>query len=116
MSLDALIAQATDLGRERGHAAATWAGVDASNVSTLSRQWADGDPALFDAMPGPLSGEWAGDPTPSSLLEEIGFAERPFESDPFGTDADEIMTAYENAYSEAYGAEFERQLAYYGQD
>ena len=116
MSFDQMIKDATELGRERGHAAATWAGIDDNNVARIARQWQDGDPALFDMIPGPLSGEFAGDPTPSSLLDEIGFAERSVIEDPFGTDGDEICTAYEVAYQEAYASEFERQIAYYTQD
>lgn len=75
---------AEELGAEAGKNAADWWEQDAigGRATRSERECAeltlrgldDGDPLVLDSLPCPnLSGEWAGDPTPRSLAEELGF-------------------------------------------
>lgn len=55
-------------------------------------------PIDMENVSGPLSGEWAGDPVPHTLLEELGV---PVDD----LDAEDIAQAYEDGYYEALGKE-----------
>jgi hypothetical protein len=53
----------------------------------------DGDPEISDMMPAPLSGEWADDPTPASVLAELEVDD----DDQDGTN--ELLQAYEEGFA-----------------
>ena len=110
-----LKAEAAQLGREAGENAAAWWEQDAiggrvtrpgqaeETARLTLRGLEDGDPAVCDAIPYPnLSGEWAGDPTPASLYEELGVDA---EDD---TDDGELCQVWEGAASQAVVHAIER--------
>jgi hypothetical protein len=84
-------------GREAGKAAGSWV-IDGNTSQEAAQRLLegilDGDPAVMDLLPAnPLSGEWADDPTPSSLLAEYDLTE----DDDL---ASEVLDAYETGYSD----------------
>jgi hypothetical protein len=85
-------------GAEHGRAAASWYFNGNTSVETFSRVLRgidEGDPAVLDTFPAsPLSGEWADDPTPASVLESL-------ELEPDDPRADEAIDNYEDAFYEA---------------
>ena len=102
---------AEELGRDKGHAAATWATDGYTSESTYRRLLQgieDGDPEIMDMMPAPLSGEWAGDSI-SELIEQ-SLLDR---YDVVGDDRDAWCDAYEMAFQQAYWNELERTCRYY---
>lgn len=65
----------------------------------------DGDPKIMDFCPNPLSGEWADDPTPMALLDEIANkVEDPqsLRGDILDVDTENILDVYEEAYRDAF--------------
>lgn len=94
----ALLDEANRLGDEAGKAAASWyAPHDTTFASweAILRGIRDGDPAVYDTFPSaPLSGEWAGSPTPASVFAELGVDE-----DYDG--ADELLAMYEDGFGVA---------------
>ena len=65
----------------------------------------DGDPKIMDFCPNPLSGEWADDPTPMALLDEIANkVEDPqmLRGDILDVDTENILDVYEEAYKDAF--------------
>jgi hypothetical protein len=61
-----------DDGYSSGVAAGSWVVDGNTSVETareILRQLDEGDPAIYDAMPSPLSGEWADGPTPRDIFE-----------------------------------------------
>ena len=89
------------LGRQAGHAAGTWAidgNTSAETARAILQGYEDGDPAVMDMQPSPLSGEWAGE-----SIQEL-FGKRP-------TDAQ--LDDYESAYSDAYWVEVIRACKVY---
>jgi hypothetical protein len=103
--LDEILEASREAGREHGRAGASWYFDGNTSDETYARVLQgieEGDPEILDTFPhSPLSGEWAGDPTPSHVLE--GFGVR-LEHD----SADEILRAYEDGFSEAVQNEIER--------
>jgi hypothetical protein len=96
---------AIELGTEHGRGAGTWILDGNSSRETAQRlvaQCDDGDPAFWDNYRSPLSGEWADDWTPDTLMREIGWTTGTPE------DWDEIVTAYEVAHGTAWAEEVER--------
>jgi hypothetical protein len=92
-------------GLEDGKAAGSWV-IDGNTSDeakrTILQQLDDGDPVVYDLMPSsPLSGEWADGLLPRDILE-------PFGIDEDDDRADDILTAYEDAYDEAVVDEVER--------
>ena len=84
-------AQAKSAGAEAGKNAGSWVIDGNTTIETCRRILAgynDGDPEIMDMQPSPLSGEHAG----SSIPEIFG--------DPEPTQ--EIMDAYEQAFTDAY--------------
>lgn len=75
-TLDELVALASELGADAGRAAASWATDGNTTPATYRRILQgieDGDPEVLDAYRVPdLSGEYAGDPTPRTLADELG--------------------------------------------
>jgi hypothetical protein len=102
---DETIAAAEALGAEHGRNAGSWVTDGNTTPETYRRLLEgirDGDPEILDALPcAPLSGEWAGDPTPASVLAELDVAED-------DDDADDVLSAYEDAYRSAVVDEVER--------
>ncbi len=95
--------QASALGREHGTAAGSWVVDGNSSTETLravirASEAGEFFESIAPELSGPLSGEWAGDPTPATLAEALEVSE---ESDDFG----EICDAYEAGYFEAFEAE-----------
>lgn len=100
-----LTQEAAKLGREAGENAAAWWEQDAigGRATSGERDRAeltlkgieDGDPAVMDSLPFPnLSGQWADDPTPQTLMAELDCEVEP-EEEP------EICEAWEVAASDA---------------
>lgn len=85
-------------GSEKGGAAGSWI-VDANTNQDAAQRILDGyeagDPEIMDMCPAPLSGEFAGSPIPSVVLEELGIG---FDHE----SADEILDAYEDSFSNAF--------------
>lgn len=102
---------ARKLGAEAGKAAASWYfdGNSSDDAYLVTLQGIeDGDPAIYHDFPSsPLSGEYADDPTPSSLLDDLGIAyEDAYEG------FDYILVAYEDGFHEAAHDEIERVARY----
>lgn len=91
-----LEAAAQQAGYEHGLAAGSWV-TDGNTTDDTCRALLagieDGDPMILDQLPSsPLSGEWAGDPTPQSVLEAL---------DVYDDDerADDLLRAYEDGFA-----------------
>lgn len=68
-----VLSRAAELGRECGAAAAAWCEFSEWRAEDLDLLLNDVDPMIMDRFNGPnLSGEWADDPTPGSLADDIG--------------------------------------------
>ena len=102
---ETLIAQASEAGAEHGRAAASWyfdGSTDRATYAAVLRGIEEGDPAVLDTFPhSPLSGEWADDPTPATVLDELGVDE----SDDAASD---YLDAYELGFTEAVEFEIAR--------
>jgi len=85
-------------GVEDGRAAGSWV-IDGNTTPETARRILrgidDGDPEILDMEPSPLSGEWAGEPTPDTVLESVGI-------DREDDRADDVLQAYELGFSEGY--------------
>lgn len=104
------LSRAAYIARQHGTQRGGWAVSHDSDHAAILKGIEDGDPLVLDSIgePGWLSGEWADDPTPHSMLRLVGWDE---EED---TEASqEICQVYEEAASEAYWAEIERSCRYY---
>lgn len=90
-----LIGEARLAGEAHGRAAASWFFDGSTERETYQRVLEgieDGDPAIMDELPyGPLSGEWAGDPTYESVLADLG-VEAEYDG------ADDLIVAYEDGF------------------
>lgn len=113
---DELEAEARELGRDAASAAASWA-VDGNTSPDAIRRTLDlledGDPAAWDRLPREpdLSGEWADDPTPASLVRELG--EDPDRLDPetVSAVADAYALGVEERFLDACETELRRWIA-----
>jgi hypothetical protein len=90
-------ARAWTLGAERGNAAASWqydGNTTTGTYRAIVEGYHEGEPAVMDLCPAPLSGEWAGE----SIPELLGL--------PIGADLpdDEVLAAYEDGFSTAFWA------------
>jgi hypothetical protein len=108
--------QAYELGVEHAKSAASWV-IDGNTdrewiVETL-RFLEDGDPRIEDRLPREpnLSGEYADDPTPTSLYRDVTGRD-PVESLAFETEhgQDALADAYEQGVSDTFFVECERIL------
>lgn len=91
------VAAAAAGGAAHGRSAATWTFDGNTDLGTYRKCLdldEEGDPAWDDMFGAraPLSGEYADEPTPATVLAEYGG----------GLDDEAIVTAYEDAYYEAY--------------
>ena len=95
---DAIMDSAYAAGREHGLAAASWYFDGNTTRETYRATLAgirEGDPAVYDTFPaGPLSGEWADDPTPTSVLRDLGLSDD-------DDDADDALAMYEDGFAVA---------------
>lgn len=109
MTLDAQTLESIrDAGRDHGKGAASWyfdGNTSQETYEAVLRGIDDGDPVILDTLPhSPLSGEWADDPTPTTLARDFELAEE---------DVDEACEAYEDGFYEAVHAEIERVARYH---
>lgn len=98
-----VVAEAEVGGREAGEVAATWVEFhDQHHAENIAMMLQDGDPRVYDKWREPnLSGEYADDPTPTTLAHDLGI--------PADDEAlDDICTAWETAASEAFWHTVER--------
>ena len=104
-TIHAAFAAAEVLGTEQGRNAGSWVTDGNTSEGTYRRLLEgihSGDPEIMDALPSsPLSGEWADDPTPASVLAELSMDE---DDDA----ASDVLDAYEQAFADAVVAEVER--------
>lgn len=105
VELDALKERAHELGEDHGRGAASWFFDGNTTDETYARVLAgieEGEPMILDTFPSaPLSGEWADDPTPATLLRDLGL-------EPGDDRVDELCDAYEDGFYSAVSAEIER--------
>lgn len=106
-----LLEQATEAGEAHGRAAASCYFDGNTSRETYAAVVAgldDGDHAILDTLPAaPLSGEWADDPTPASVLADLAGTDA---WDMFFTDdeAEALLGAYEDGFYDASYTEIER--------
>jgi hypothetical protein len=104
---DIITTTARKLGASAGKAAGSWA-IDGTTTAEAARRilkgYEDGDPAVLDMQPSPLSGEWAGGPTEDDVLDEIElYANTTISGDALGGDGiAEIIGVWLDGYSEGY--------------
>jgi hypothetical protein len=103
--LDEIEVRAAEEGAEAGRIAGSWVtdgNTDAETYRRLLGGIRDGDPEILDSLPSaPFSGEYADGLLPRDFLADVGLTE---EHDA----ADDVLRTYEDAYTEAAGAEVER--------
>lgn len=108
---DILIDAAKKVGAQHGSTSAGWA-VTSNNCTVdaatrIVKGHEDGDPKVMDLCPNPLSGEWADDPTPMALLDEIANQV----TDPHRLrgqdieDTEDVLDAYEEAFRDKFWTE-----------
>lgn len=102
--------QAERLGKQCGTNAAEWA-IDPSRMSreqmlAVLKGIEDDDPAVTDQFREPnLSGENQGEPTPQSILEDVGAGD--------DTDSELIVEAWEGAARDAFWTKIQETLAFH---
>ena len=96
-----------DAGKDAGRAAGGWiadGNTTEEELRNVLQMWDDCDPAAPYA-PSPFSGEWAGDPSLQSVIEDAtGLTECTPEEE------DELASAFEEAFAEAWQDEAERTV------
>jgi hypothetical protein len=120
---NAWIKSAANMGREAGHAAASWVingNATDEHYARLLRMIDDGDPRAEEYLPTRpnLSGEWADDLSPIGLYEQITGLDHSEEEDAagmayetlIGSVVDAIANAWEEGVSETFEIECERLL------
>lgn len=94
------LAKARAFGVESGKAAGSWMLDGNSTVADAQKLldgWEDGDPEVMDLEPSPLSGEWADSITASDV-----YAAADMDEDETEEAASEILSAFEEGYSEGF--------------
>lgn len=94
-------------GYSAGVASGSWV-IDGNTPETdareIVRMFDDGDPLIYDAMPEPLSGEWADGPAPGDVLESAGV-----KVDSLGPEeASELLNEWEDGFREGWEHEVRR--------
>lgn len=98
-----LIREAYSLGVDAGTSAASW--VDFDDPARALQMLDDGDPEIYDAVREPnLSGEYAGDPTPLSVAEELGI------ENPTPDELEAIASAWEEGVTDTFWPTVEGRL------
>jgi hypothetical protein len=106
-----IIREARDMGKQAGINAASWVEISEDNAAAILAGMNDCDPAVMDAFNTPnLSGEFAGDPTPASLLKDIGVDEDDARIEWIESDA---CAVWEDAASASFYSSIERRCAFY---
>ncbi len=112
---DTFLSRATALGEEHGRNAASWYFDGNTSVGTyraVLQGIDDGDPQVLDTFPAaPLSGEWADDPTPDSIVSECYGSDEWTHWDDLPL-VDDILRAYEDGFYTASSDEIERVARY----
>lgn len=107
-----LRARAQTMGAEHGRARASWYFDGNTSEDTYRRVLQgieEGDPAVYDTFPsGALSGEWADDPTPASVLAELA-GTVDYNSVLTYEEQDEILRHYEDAFDVAVSETIEAE-------
>jgi hypothetical protein len=107
--------RASENGAERGRAAASWyfdGNTSRETYERVLRGIEDGDPEVLDTFPSsPLSGEWADDPTPASVLSEIA-GTAAWDGVFTDEEAEALLAAYEDGFCQASADEIERVARY----
>lgn len=102
---DALMEHAHALGADHGRSAASWyfdGNTPRETYEAVLRGIIEGDPATYDTFPAsPLSGEWAGDPTPADVFSALEMCE---DDDA----ADDALRMYEDGFGVAVSETIER--------
>ena len=97
-------------GKSAGKAMASWVfdgNTDPANYARILKGIQDGDPVVLDNLTTPnLSGEWADDPTPQTLADDLGI-----ETD--DDRLDDLCTLWEDAAHRAFWDEIERTCKYH---
>lgn len=100
MITDQMLTDADTAGHERGKAAGSWV-LDGNSTTDAAYRilegLEDGDPEIFDMMPSPLSGEWAGESIPE-LSAEYGI----------DLEDDTLASAFEAGFADGWSAEVTR--------
>lgn len=101
-------------GADAGKSAASWicdGNTRQEDAQRVLKQFEDGDPAAPSA-PAPFSGEWAGDPSIEDVIRDVCTVD--YDSlDP--QEIDELATAFEDAYSEAWQDEAYRVVRFHAE-
>jgi len=97
--------QAREIGTEHGRNAASWVELDEATAQKIDEagSWAD----VIEPGSGPLSGEWADGYSIPRLLEDVGVPSKNMST---AEEMDDLASAYEDAYWQAFGEEVERQV------
>lgn len=91
-----IITRAEELGEEAGANVGSWVEFSTPDEAyAFIRGYENGDDQVLEMCPSPLSGEFADTPTPLMLLQVLGF-------NGYDDESDEILTAYENGYTEKW--------------
>ena len=91
---------------ERGKALGSWVTdcrATEEQARNMLRDYEDGGPPVMDMCPAALSGEWS--ETPRDVLHAVGRY-------PEDDDANDLLTLYENTFSESWWAEVLRACRY----
>lgn len=95
--------RAHELGREHGRNVGSWV-IDGNTTESTARRILAGiedcDSEIMDMIPSPLSGEWSGDPTPQSVLAQLGI------TDP--DEQDNALNEYESGFTQGWEGEVSR--------
>lgn len=108
MTYDEAETKMKEAGAEHGRNAASWyfdGNTSRDTYARVLRGIEEGDPEVMDTLPSsPLSGEWADEPNPFTVLEAtLGKDYSVTEAD-----EDELLRAYEDAFTTAAQHEIER--------
>jgi len=98
---------ARKIGTEHGSAAASWVELDEQTAQAIDAGRL-GVFEAFDGMSGPLSGEWADGYSVEQLAFDCGVNDAG--NDNPEADWDDLASAYEDAYWQAFEAEVERKV------
>lgn len=95
---------ATAIGKQHGLEHASWVITPNTGIKvaeSILKGYEDEDPFVLELCPEPLSGEWAGHPTPMTILEDI--ADKVGQPSGISAEYDnDILDVYEAAFKETF--------------